>query len=338
MDKNTEQMLALLAKGKKVLLIDDDPVILDIFKKVLSKYFKLIKTATDGQMGWQMYRKENFDLVITDIEMPRTNGIMLSKGIRAKNPNQTILVTSAYTEEKYLVELLNMGIDGFLKKPIQLDNLSQTIFRVLNAVQLKQDKQRLEFRKLLNTVLHKNKEVEKSTYQREVEKVVEQKAKQSVSSFLAKIQVNDPAAFESFKAQQSDMLETMDELEETYETMSFKSYQDNESIQDFSEHLYKLYEIFESFDNLHGEAAEVKRFSEMMGDIHIENIEENQMEAFDILEFLLNDLRSFVYDMFIEKNVEDVNYFIDSFRENINHFYNTLTAVKDDREDNLEFF
>jgi YesN/AraC family two-component response regulator len=150
-----ESMLQLLAKGKKVLLVDDDAVILDIFKKVLSKYFKLIKTASDGAEAWEMYRKEKFDLVISDIEMPKTNGIMLTKGIRARNPEQVVLISSAYTEERYLVELLNIGVDGFLKKPVSLENLSSTILRVLKSIQLKQDKQRMIFQKYANAFANK---------------------------------------------------------------------------------------------------------------------------------------------------------------------------------------
>jgi YesN/AraC family two-component response regulator len=333
-----EKLLTLLAKGKKVLLCDDDPVILDIFKKVLSKYFKFIKTATNGHDAWQMYRKEKFDLVITDIEMPKTNGIMLSKGIRAKNPEQAILITSAYTEEKYLVELLNVGVDGFLKKPINLENLSTTILRVLNSIQLKQENQRIAFRKLLNTILNKNTEVKKSTYQQEVEKVVEQKTKQSVAGFLAKIKATDPAAFETFQAQQAEMLEAIDELSEVYDTLCFKHYEDNSGIQEFARLLHIIHRILDSFEHLQQESVEIERLARIIESIHIENLQEHQMDAFDILEFLLNDIRNFIYDMFVDKNVEDVNYFIDSFKENINHFNNTLTAVNDDREDNLEFF
>ena len=105
MNINTD-LLIKLAKGKKILLIEDDQRILDIFKTALEAYFSLVKTALDGKEAWEVFRKEHFDLIISDIEMPNTNGVMLCKGIKAHTPEQNILITSAYTDEKYLLELI----------------------------------------------------------------------------------------------------------------------------------------------------------------------------------------------------------------------------------------
>ena len=129
--KTDVNLLIKLAKGKKVLLIEDDEKILEIFKVALKTYFSLVKTAVDGKQAWDLFRKEHFDLIVSDIQMPNTNGIMLSKGIKAHTPEQNILITSAYTDEKYLLELIDIGVDGFLKKPISTSNLKSTITKIL---------------------------------------------------------------------------------------------------------------------------------------------------------------------------------------------------------------
>ena len=337
---NDENTLQLLAKGKKVLLVDDDTVILGIFKNVLSKYFTLIKTANDGDEAWQMYRKENFDLVITDIQMPKTNGIMLAKGIRARNPEQVILISSAYTEEKYLVDLLNIGVDGFLKKPVNLDNLFSTILRVLKTIQMKQERERIKFKKYVNVILNKNEEVTKSTVQRKIEQKEEIKVKLNVKDFMKNIKNSDPESYKFFQTQKETLIDSLNDLSETYDLIVYKNYDDEEAFNSIIANFEKLYSTFLHFDNLQNEAKQLLRLSEILSTITLDNTNEAQIEAFDILEFLINDIKKFVLDMFFEENVEDITYFSDSLRENITLFETSLhhkqTHVDDD--DDLEFF
>jgi YesN/AraC family two-component response regulator len=338
--KNDENSLQLLAKGKKVLLVDDDTVILGIFKNVLSKYFTLIKTAKDGDEAWQMYRKENFDLVITDIQMPKTNGIMLSKGIRARNPEQAILVSSAYTEEKYLVDLLNIGVDGFLKKPVNLENLFTTILRVLKTIQMKQERERIKFKKYANVILNKNEEVTKSTYQRKVEQREEIKVKLNVKDFMNNIKNSDPESYKFFQTQKETLIDSLNDLSETYDLIVYKNYDDEEAFSSIITNVEKLYSTFLHFDNLQNEAKQLLRLSELLSTITLDNTNEAQIEAFDILEFLINDIKKFVLDMFFEENVEDITYFSDSLRENITLFETSLNNKHEnvDDDDDLEFF
>ncbi len=71
-----QDRLKRLARGKKLLLVEDDIQTRDVLKSFLSGYFSLIKVAGDGAEAWTVYRQEHFDLVISDIEMPKTNGVM----------------------------------------------------------------------------------------------------------------------------------------------------------------------------------------------------------------------------------------------------------------------
>jgi YesN/AraC family two-component response regulator len=337
---NDENTLQLLAKGKKVLLVDDDTVILGIFKNVLSKYFTLIKTANDGDEAWQMYRKENFDLVISDIQMPKTNGIMLAKGIRARDPEQVILISSAYTEEKYLVDLLNIGVDGFLKKPVNLDNLFSTILRVLKTIQMKQERERIKFKKYVNAILNKNEEVTKSNYQKKIEQKEEIKVKLNVKDFMKNIRSSDPESYKFFQTQKETLMDSLNDLGESYDLIVYKNYDDEEAFNSIIANVEKLYSTFLHFDNLQNEAKQLLRLGELLSTITLDNTNDAQIEAFDILEFLINDIKKFVLDMFFEENVEDITYFSDSLRENITLFetslHNKHPYVDDD--DDLEFF
>ena len=339
---NDENALKLLAKGKKVLLVDDDAVILGIFKNVLSKYFSLIKTANDGDEAWQMYRKESFDLVISDIQMPKTNGIMLAKGIRARDPEQAILISSAYTEEKYLVDLLNIGVDGFLRKPVNLDNLFNTILRVLKTVQIRKEKERIRFKKYANVILSKNEEVTKSNYQKVVEKKEEIRVKENIKDFMYRLQHSDPVGYEFLQSQKEALMDSLNDLSEVYDHIVYKNYDDEEAFESIIHNFDKLQSAFQHFDNLQLEAVELGRLSTILSGITLDNQNSEQLEAFDILDFLITDIKKFIIDMFFEENVEDTGYFYESLRDNVTLFETLLegkpkTEVDDD-DDDLEFF
>lgn len=110
-------------KTLKVLYVEDHrenqlasvPLFEDIFGKVM--------TADNGKDGIRCYIDEHnetgsyFDLVITDIQMPQINGIHMIESIYKINPDQKTLILSAYQDEKYLVPLINLNVNGFIKKP-----------------------------------------------------------------------------------------------------------------------------------------------------------------------------------------------------------------------------
>jgi DNA-binding response OmpR family regulator len=340
--KNDENALKELAKGKKVLLVDDDAVILGIFKNVLSKYFSLIKTANDGDEAWKMYRKENFDLVISDIQMPKTNGIMLSKGIRARNPEQAILISSAYTEEKYLVDLLNIGVDGFLRKPVNLDNLFNTILRVLKTIQTKKEQERIKFKKYANAILNKNEEIPKSNYQKIVEKKEELRVKETIKEFMNNLQNVDPVSYNFLQSQKASLIDSLNDLSEVYDLIVYKNYDDPDAFEAIVVNLERLHATFLHFDSLQNEAVELGRLSDILSKVVLDIDNTEQLEAFDVLDFLISDIKKFVIDMFFEETVEDTGYFYESLRDNITLF-GTLLEGKgknkgDENDDDLEFF
>lgn len=265
---------------------------------------------------------------------------MLAKGIRARDPEQVILISSAYTEEKYLVDLLNIGVDGFLKKPVNLDNLFNTILRVLKTIQMKQERERIKFKKYVNAILNKNEEVTKSNYQKKIEQKEEIKVKLNVRDFMKNIKNSDPESYKFFQTQKETLMDSLNDLGEAYDLIVYKNYDDEEAFNSIITNVEKLYATFLHFDNLQNEAKQLLRLSELLSTITLDNQNEAQLEAFDILEFLINDIKKFVLDMFFEENVEDITYFSDSLRENITLFETSLhnKHISVDDDDDLEFF
>jgi DNA-binding response OmpR family regulator len=123
-----------ITKNFTILYIEDDVSFLKETKSVFEEFFDRVDTATDGVEGLEKYKqylcanKTPYDIVITDISMPYMNGIELTKEIYNIDKNQSIIVISAHDDSKYLLELLNMGIEQFLIKPIDFDILLTVLF------------------------------------------------------------------------------------------------------------------------------------------------------------------------------------------------------------------
>ena len=338
MDKILVDDMKKLAKGRKVLIVEDDERIIETFASVLRNYFSLVKTAMNGKEGWEMYRKEPFDLVISDIEMPVTDGLMLSKGIKARNPEQAVLIISAYSEEKYLIPLINIGVDGFLKKPINMVSMHECIIRTLKKIQVKKELERTKFNAYVNQIVKKDYKLQKSPMQKKIEKEETEKAKVTVKEFMDRIKVEEPDTYHFFNTQKEVLMETLHEIDDNYEMILYKEFDAKEEFENLVDKMFELYSTLNHFDRVNEVTKEVLRLAEILRDIDITQIDSNITEAFDILEFLINDIKQYILDMFFEENVADVNYFHDSYRENITLFDNILNKIEKDDDDDLEFF
>ncbi|NOQ30361.1 MAG: response regulator [Helicobacteraceae bacterium] len=117
----------------KLLYVEDNKEARESTLLMLQNFFENIVTASNGAEALTLYKNHftqtnnYFDLVLSDIQMPQLDGIGLSKAIYEINKNQKIVIVSAYSDKEYLIELINMGVDGFMQKPISLVQLSDVI-------------------------------------------------------------------------------------------------------------------------------------------------------------------------------------------------------------------
>jgi len=118
-----------LSKDLTVLYVEDDSFVLEKTSQLLETIFYSVDVATNGEEGMESYQNKKYDLVITDIKMPKKDGRDLIKFIKEINENQPIIVTSAYNDSNRLMELIELGIDSFLLKPIS----SKTFFKTLST-------------------------------------------------------------------------------------------------------------------------------------------------------------------------------------------------------------
>jgi len=127
----------------RVLYVEDNQVVRESTIYILEEFFSHIDVAIDGQDGLEKYQKhldeqgQEYDIVITDISMPRMSGIVMSEHIFEINRDQIILVISAHNESDYLLKLINLGITNFTVKPIKVPQLQQIIVKILDTISSK---------------------------------------------------------------------------------------------------------------------------------------------------------------------------------------------------------
>lgn len=122
------------AKEMDVLLVDDEEESLTGLSQLMSRYFKSVSVAKNGKEAFDIFRAGSFDLVITDIVMPRMTGIELIGAIRKEDYDQCIIAISSHDQIDYLHELIDLSTDGFLVKPLKHDLLMKMLYRVTKQI------------------------------------------------------------------------------------------------------------------------------------------------------------------------------------------------------------
>lgn len=118
-----------------ILYVEDDIAIREQMTEALQDFFQKVIVAENGRQGLEKFSsyKEEFhtypDIVMTDIRMPHMNGIEMTKQILSLHPEQIVIINSAHNESELLFELINMNISHFLLKPLQAQQLYQTLHK-----------------------------------------------------------------------------------------------------------------------------------------------------------------------------------------------------------------
>jgi DNA-binding response OmpR family regulator len=137
MASSLEQLFEL-SKDLNVLYVEDDLALQQKSFSMFKNIFNEVNIASNGREALAKYKEyylnnnKYYDIVISDIKMPKMDGVSLSKKIKHLNDKQIIVITSAHDESKYLIEFINMGIKKFIKKPFTLDIITDIFWDICN--------------------------------------------------------------------------------------------------------------------------------------------------------------------------------------------------------------
>ena len=119
-------MTQAVTATKKVLVIDDDPVVGKSFDRVLSPKGYAVISAAGGEEALAKLAAEHYDVVFTDIKMPGMDGLEVAKRIKGSNPWMPVVIVTGYGTEANEMQARQLGVSHFLHKPLTPELIEAT--------------------------------------------------------------------------------------------------------------------------------------------------------------------------------------------------------------------
>ncbi|MBN1596462.1 sigma-54-dependent Fis family transcriptional regulator [candidate division FCPU426 bacterium] len=120
----------------KILVIDDEPEICWIMKKVLSENGCEAHTAFNGEQGMDMAEAVSPDLVFLDMKLPGVDGLEVLQRLKSKNPSLPVIILSAFDNVSAAVKAMKLGAYDYISKPLNIDEMLITLKNAMNTTQL----------------------------------------------------------------------------------------------------------------------------------------------------------------------------------------------------------
>ena len=153
-------------KQTNVLYVEDEDSVRELTYGILKNFVKSITCASNGEEGLELFKKYNstmnensFDIIITDINMPKLGGLdMLSKIRQIDNTIPTI-VTTAHDDASFLKQSINLKVKGYVSKPLNMGSLIENISEIVETKFLREELQSVN-KNLLQEVEYKTKKLQ----------------------------------------------------------------------------------------------------------------------------------------------------------------------------------
>lgn len=118
--------------GRRVLVVDDEPMVLDVLTRYLRRQGLEAIPAGDGREALRLFSQAPCDLVISDLRMPGMDGLQLLHAIKGLNPRVPFIFISGYGDVPTVVEALKAGAENFLTKPLEMEVLTKVVAQSLS--------------------------------------------------------------------------------------------------------------------------------------------------------------------------------------------------------------
>lgn len=121
---------------EKILVVDDEQSLRDVLSIMLKRAGYAVTSAVDGEEAIELLNKEIFDLVITDLRMPKVDGMEVLKAVKSASPETVVLIITAFATADSAVEAMKQGAYDYLTKPFQVDEVQLIIRNALEKRRL----------------------------------------------------------------------------------------------------------------------------------------------------------------------------------------------------------
>jgi len=344
-----------------LLYVEDDNALREETSKLFSHLFKSTQTAQNGEVALKKFKSTSFDLIVTDINMPIMNGVELSRSIRKINPEQALIITSAHDESSYLIELIDIGIDKFILKPLDMNKFLSTLSYVcskisneklvkryrkeIEASNIKLNQQNTELETLVKIL--DNKITQMNSTNRLIQKIPQQSPKDAINT----ISSNPPVAQRSLVKDSTDLfvyneymvhndIEILQKLEvEIDSIITLFKLQENitqEGVVRLSATLNKYASVLDTYALFKSLSKEIHSLSSAIHN-NPRAFLQSCGEVCILLESFIYVLKKWHGALF-DKGIKDPNIYDQSMINDINTITIFLKGTSDESKENLEFF
>jgi len=127
----------------KVLIADDDKIIADILKELISNSDRSIDVCHDGLDAIEKIQKERFDLIIVDLIMPRVGGLDVLKFVKKIHPETIVIIITGYASLETAITAIKEGAYDYIRKPCKLEEMRIVVDRATDNIKLNRENKKL---------------------------------------------------------------------------------------------------------------------------------------------------------------------------------------------------
>jgi DNA-binding response OmpR family regulator len=120
-----------------LLYVEDEKLIRNVVVEFLQEYFKEIYEAENGVEALNLYKEKKPDIIITDIQMPKMDGLKLCQRIRSDDKTTPIIIISAYSNQEYLLKAVELNLVKYLIKPVSEEQFFEAIELCFDRIESK---------------------------------------------------------------------------------------------------------------------------------------------------------------------------------------------------------
>ncbi|OGR97161.1 MAG: hypothetical protein A2902_03490 [Elusimicrobia bacterium RIFCSPLOWO2_01_FULL_64_13] len=120
-------------KDVKIIVVDDEPEILRTLQRALSRKGYGVVTFEDPFLALEHVRKEKVDLVLSDLKMPKMDGLQLLLQVKAARPGVPVIMLTGFATIEYAVTAMQQGAFDFLRKPFEIRNIYEVVQSALDS-------------------------------------------------------------------------------------------------------------------------------------------------------------------------------------------------------------
>ncbi|RXK04384.1 response regulator transcription factor [Halarcobacter ebronensis] len=118
----------------RVLIVEDDDITAYALKQSLEMYCKRVDTVYDGLSGFEYFKKNSYDIVVTDINLPELDGLEMIQLIHEISPHTPVITITSYDNSRNILGSLNQRVYTYLRKPINIEELQIEILMATKDV------------------------------------------------------------------------------------------------------------------------------------------------------------------------------------------------------------